>query len=161
MARRAKRESAAAGSPEKSDPLLVTREGVPRAYVTFLVKDLDRTVDFYGDAFDIVMFFTRDPSGRELALGDTGRTGVSVVTWELIDNSGLGPSPYMRRDAPEARLIISTTNLEAAMAKATAAGAVLVDRYRTRMEDVASFSDPDGFLIELRQPVANSPAEVD
>ena len=47
------------------------------------------------------------------------------------------------------------------MAKATAAGAVLVDRYRTRLEDVASFSDPDGFLIELRQPVANSPAEVD
>ena len=157
MARRTKRESAVAGSPEKSDPLLVTREGVPRAYVTFLVKDLDRTVDFYDDAFDIVMFFTRDPSGRELALGDTGRTGISVVTWELIDNSGLGPSPYMRRDAPEVRLIIPTNNLEAAVAKATAAGAVLIDRYHTRLEDVACLSDPDGFLIELRQPVVAPP----
>ena len=128
-------------------------EDVPRAYLTFLVKDLDRSVDFYREAFDVFMVPARNTSGRDLALGDTGRTVFAVVTSELMRNPGFELPPYVSRDAPEARLIILATDLDAAVAKATDAGAVLVDRYRTRLEDVARFSDPDGFLIELRQPV--------
>lgn len=125
------------------------------AYTILYVSDVKKTIDFYTRAFGFEPKFVHE--GGDYAELDTGGTTLSFSSHNLIKSLGKDPQAanYLK---PSFELAFVIDNVAAAVDKAVAAGAVLVQAPHDVPwgQTIAYVADINGFLIELCTPVASS-----
>lgn len=124
-------------------------------YTILYVADVPRTLAFYEAAFGLARRFLHE-SGDFGEL-ETGATALAFSSRRLMSELGKNPSmpdPH----APCCEIAFVTEEVGAAVERAVAAGAVLVQAPAQMPwgQTVAYVSDPDGFLVELCTPVAQA-----
>lgn len=126
-------------------------------YVIAYVADVPATVDFYERAFGLVRRFV-GPDG-DYAEMDTGATTLAFAGASLAHGNLASAGGYADLDPaappPGVTITLITSDVDAALAKAIAAGATpYVDAHRMPWgQTVAYVRDPDGVLVELGTPV--------
>lgn len=121
-------------------------------YTILYVDDVRKSLAFYAAAFGLETRFLH-PSGDFGEL-ETGSTALAFSSRELIRSLGKNPQPA-RPEAPCFEIALTTDDVEAALARAVAAGATL-KQPAERMpwgQTVAYVADIDGFLVELCSPM--------
>lgn len=122
-------------------------------YTILYVDDVAATLDFYARAFGIQTGFVHDSGDYgELA---TGETKLAFSSTALM--TALGKSPGRADPAtPVFEIAFETEHVAAAVARAQAAGAVVIQPARDEPwgQTTAYVADPDGYLVELCSPVA-------
>lgn len=121
-------------------------------YTILYVADVRKSLAFYAAAFGLETRFLH-PSGDFGEL-ETGGTALAFSSRELIRSLGKNPQPA-RPEAPCFEIALTTDDVEAALARAVAAGATL-KQPAERMpwgQTVAYVADIDGFLVELCTPM--------
>lgn len=122
-------------------------------YTILYVDDVAATLSFYERAFDLTRSFLHE-SGDYGEL-DTGLTRLAFSSRALMQSLGKSPG-RARRDAPVMEIAFETDDVAAALARALAAGATLVQGVTDMPwgQTVSYVSDPDNFLVEICSPVA-------
>ncbi len=125
------------------------------AYTIFYVTDVTKTIEFYEKAFDFKRKFIAETNEYgELATGDTT---LSFASTELANkNLSKGFIESNTNNKPFAMEIGFTTNdVEGTMNKAIKAGALLVEKAKTKPwgQVVGYVKDLNGFLIEICAPM--------
>ena len=124
-------------------------------YTILYVEDVPATLAFYGKAFGLATRYTHE-SGSYGEL-ETGTTALAFVSHTLLRQIGKTPqSPVL--DRPTSEIALVTDDVAAAVARATAAGAKLVQE-ATPMpwgQTIAYVGDRNGFLVELCTPVTHA-----
>jgi catechol 2,3-dioxygenase-like lactoylglutathione lyase family enzyme len=125
-------------------------------YTVFYVADVRKTVDFYTEAFGLLIRYVH-PSGQYAEMA-TGETLLAFSGEELVKSSLLGELSYYR-NRPDAKPIgaqpaFIVDDLTAAIGKAVAAGAILVTKPDAKPwgQTVAFIRDINGVLVELCTP---------
>lgn len=121
-------------------------------YTILYVKDVARSVDFYGRAFGLDVDFVHEGGGY--AQMATGATVLAFSSHELITHLGKHPqSPDPARPCFEIALV--TDDVASAVTRAVAAGAILIQAPQDMPwgQVVAYVADLDGFLVEVCSPV--------
>jgi lactoylglutathione lyase len=126
------------------------------AYTILYVQDVTSTISFYEKAFGFKRkFITPGNDYGELTTGDTI---LSFATVKLAKtNLSAGFTESNLKSKPFGIEIGFTTNdVEKVVSTAVKAGAVLVEKPKTKPwgQVVAYVRDPDGFLIEICTPVS-------
>lgn len=121
------------------------------AYTIFYVKDVTATITFYEKAFGFKRKFIAETNEYgELA---TGNTTLSFAATNLANkNLSKGFIESDAKNKPFGMEIGFTTNdVEKTVDKAIKAGAILVEKAKTKPwgQVVAYVKDPNGFLIEI------------
>ena len=124
-------------------------------YTILYVEDVPATLAFYGKAFGLATRYTHE-SGSYGEL-ETGTTALAFVSHTLLRQIGKTPqSPVL--DRPTSEIALVTDDVAAAVARATAAGAKLVQE-ATPMpwgQTIAYVGDCNGFLVEICTPVSHA-----
>lgn len=123
------------------------------AYTILYVQDVPATLAFYEQAFGQRQRFLH-PEGDFGEL-DTGGTALAFSSLALMERLGKSPRPALA-GAPSAEVAFTTDDVPAALARALAAGAALVQAPEQMPwgQTVAYVHDNNGFLVELCTPVA-------
>ena len=122
-------------------------------YTILYVADVERTIAFYEEAFGQQRRFVHESGYGEL---ETGETRLAFASFALAHSNG---TPFQETNpaatAPGFEVAFVTDDVEAAVARAVAAGARLVAPPKTKPwgQTVAYVRDLDGFLVELCTPV--------
>lgn len=121
-------------------------------YTILYVDDVRRSVDFYTRAFGLAVKFVHE--GGDFGELDTGGTSLAFSSRQLMTQLGKNPSRADAR-APCFEIALTTDDVPAAVERAVAAGAELIQRPEVMPwgQTVAYVADPDGFLVELCTPV--------
>lgn len=121
-------------------------------YTILYADDVRATLDFFERAFGWRRGMLHE-SGDYGEL-ETGATTLSFSSKRLMAELGKSPGTASPR-APVFEVAFETDDVPAALARALAAGAVLVQDVRDEPwgQTVAYVSDANGFLIELCTPV--------
>ncbi|TGG92473.1 VOC family protein [Natronospirillum operosum] len=122
-------------------------------YTILYVEDVRHTLAFYEAAFGLKRRFLHE-SGDFGEL-DTGTTALAFSTRKLLAELGKNPSAPIA-DSPCFEIAFVTEDVPAALKKAVAAGATLVQEPEDMPwgQTTAYVRDPDGFLVELCTAVA-------
>lgn len=126
-------------------------------YTILYVDDVRQTLAFYEQAFGLKTAFLHE-SG-DFGQLDTGATALAFSSRRLMAELGKNPAPAdLSRPCSEIALV--TADVPAALVKALAAGATLVQGAEQMPwgQTVAYVGDRNGFLVELCTPVAPSTA---
>lgn len=128
-------------------------------YTAFNVRDVDQTLTFFTEAFDMVRrFFHPEGDYGEL---DTGQTTLSFVANELAHANldAAGGFTESSADAPPcaASITLVTDDVSSAVDRAIACGAqpYVAPTEKPWGQTVAYVRGPDGILIEIATPVAS------
>lgn len=125
------------------------------AYTILYVPNVKRAIDFYVNAFGFKLKFAHE--GGDYAELYTGGTTLSFSAHNLIKSLGKDPqaADYHK---PSFELAFVTDDVAAAVDKAVAAGAVLVQAPHDVPwgQTIAYVADINGFLVELCTPVTGS-----
>lgn len=121
-------------------------------YTILYVDDVRRSVDFYTRAFGLAVKFVHE--GGDFGELDTGGTSLAFSSRQLMTQLGKNPARADAR-APCFEIALTTDDVPAAVERAVAAGAELIQRPEVMPwgQTVAYVADPDGFLVELCTPV--------
>jgi lactoylglutathione lyase len=123
-------------------------------YTILYVDDVPATLAFYGKAFGLATRYTHE-SGSYGEL-ETGATALAFVSHTLLRQIGKTPaSPDLHKPTSEIALV--TDDVAAAVERAVAAGAKLVQE-ATAMpwgQTIAYVGDLNGFLVEICTPVSH------
>jgi catechol 2,3-dioxygenase-like lactoylglutathione lyase family enzyme len=121
-------------------------------YTILYVENVQRSLDFYEAAFGLQTKFLHD-SGDYGEL-NTGSTTLAFSSHQLIRQLGKKPS---KSDAhsPCFEIALVTTDVAAAVQKAVAAGAELIQQPQDMPwgQTIAYVADQDGVLVEICTPV--------
>lgn len=122
------------------------------AYTIFYVDSVAASLAFYEKAFGLRTRFLHE--GGDYGELDTGSTTLSFSSRALMTQLGKHPSRADAR-APSFEIAFTTADVPAAVAKAVAAGAELIQRPQDMPwgQTVAYVADRDGCLVELCTPV--------
>jgi lactoylglutathione lyase len=121
-------------------------------YTILYVEDVRKTVDFYERAFGLSTKVLHEEG--DFGEMNTGATSLAFCSHALIRQMGKKPTHPNPR-APSFEIAFVTPDVDVALQRATAAGAVVVQA-PTVMEwgqTVAYVSDLNGFLVELCTPM--------
>jgi lactoylglutathione lyase len=121
-------------------------------YTILYVEDVRKTVDFYERAFGLSTKVLHEEG--DFGEMNTGATSLAFCSHALIRQMGKKPTHPNPR-APSVEIAFVTPDVDVALQRATAAGAVVVQA-PTVMEwgqTVAYVSDLNGFLVELCTPM--------
>ncbi len=123
-------------------------------YAILYVDDVPATLAFYGKAFGLGTRYTHE-SGSYGEL-ETGATALAFVSHALLTQIGKTPQPPAL-DKPNSEIAFVTDDVAAAVDRATAAGATLVQAPQAMPwgQTIAYVGDNNGFLVELCTPVAH------
>ena len=126
------------------------------AYTILYVRDVEKTLSFYETVFGLTRkFISPDKTYGEL---DTGETTLSFAAVTLAQsNLTAGFTESSPANKPFAMEIgFTTEDVEKAVNHAVKAGAILVEKAKTKPwgQVVAYVRDPDGFLIEICTPMS-------
>ena len=121
-------------------------------YTILYVDDVKASLAFYTAAFGFPVKFQHE--GGDFGELDTGGTSLAFSSRQLM--TALGKHPQKPDPAaPCGEIAFVTGDVPAALARALAAGARLVQEPEQMPwgQTVAYVADPDGFLVELCTPV--------
>ncbi len=124
-------------------------------YTIFYVEDVKETLSFYERAFGLPIGFLHE--GGDYGELDTGATKLAFSSRKLMSELGKSPSiPDPKR--PSCEIALETNDVAAALKKAVAAGATLVQEVRDEPwgQTTSYVSDINGFLVEICSPVASA-----
>lgn len=124
-------------------------------YTILYVEDVPACLAFYAQAFGFKTKFLSE--GDEFGELDTGATSLAFCSRQLLTTLGKRPQrPDLK--APCNEIALTTRDVPAAVARAIAAGATLVQAPEDMPwgQTVAYVGDPEGFLIEICTPVAGN-----
>ncbi|NMG50050.1 VOC family protein [Azoarcus communis] len=121
-------------------------------YTILYVEDVPASMSFYESAFGLQRRFLHE-SGDFGEL-ETGATALAFSSRRLMRELGKHPSKATA-NAPCFEIAFTTADVPAAVARAVAAGANLVQAPEDMPwgQTVAYVADADGFLVELCTPV--------
>ena len=121
-------------------------------YTILYVQDVKSSLDFYEKAFGFRTKFLHD-SGDFGEL-DTGATALAFSSRQLMTQLGKNPSAA-NATAPCFEIAFTTPDVPAAVARAVAAGAPLVQapEHMPWGQTVAYVADLDGVLVEICTPM--------
>jgi catechol 2,3-dioxygenase-like lactoylglutathione lyase family enzyme len=122
------------------------------AYTILYVEDVRKALDFYAAAFGLVVkSFHESGEFGEL---DTGATTLAFTSRELMRQLGKNPVAADAR-APTGEIALTTADVAAAVERAVAAGATLIQEPQVMPwgQTTAYVADLDGFLVELCTPM--------
>lgn len=117
-------------------------------YTILYVEDVAATLDFYGRAFGLPTGFLHESGDYgELV---TGGTKLAFSSRALMRELGKDPVPPQPK-APVFEIALETDDVEAALDRALAAGAQLVQapRHEPWGQTTAYVTDPEGYLVEI------------
>ena len=122
------------------------------AYTILYVDSVAASLAFYEKAFGLRTRFLHE--GGDYGELDTGSTTLSFSSRALMTQLGKHPSRADAR-APSFEIAFTTADVPAAVAKAVAAGAELIQPPQDMPwgQTVAYVADSDGCLVELCTPV--------
>ncbi len=124
-------------------------------YTIFYVKDVTKTIEFYEKAFGFKRKFVAGEN--EYGELDTGNTTLSFAAISLANtNLSKGFIESEVNKKPFGMEIgLTTDDVEKAMDKAIKAGAVLIEKAKTKPwgQVVGYVTDINGFLIEICTPM--------
>ncbi|MDZ4162095.1 MAG: VOC family protein [Burkholderiales bacterium] len=122
------------------------------AYTILYVDSVAASLAFYEKAFGLRTRFLHE--GGDYGELDTGSTTLSFSSRALMTQLGKHPSRADAR-APSFEIAFTTADVPAAVAKAVAAGAELIQPPQDMPwgQTVAYVADRDGCLVELCTPV--------
>lgn len=125
------------------------------AYTILYVQDVAKTVAFYEAAFGLARkFVAPDNDYGELLVGETTLSFASLALAQSNLTEGfIESSPNGKPFGIE--IGFTTQNVEEVLANAEKAGAVVVEKPKTKPwgQTVAYLRDLDGFLIEICTPM--------
>ena len=121
-------------------------------YTILYVADVRQSLAFYAAAFGLETRFLHE-SGDFGEL-ETGGTALAFCSRALLQQLGKNPAPPDVA-APCSEIALVTEDVGAAVARAVAAGARLLQAPEKMAwgQTVAYVADPDGFWVELCTPV--------
>ena len=124
-------------------------------YTILYVEDVPATLAFYGEAFGLATRYTHE-SGSYGEL-ETGATALAFVSHTLLRQIGKTPQPPVL-DKPTSEIALVTDDVAAAVGRAVAAGAQLVQEPKDMPwgQTIAYVGDINGFLVEICTPVAQA-----
>ena len=126
-------------------------------YTILYVEDVAATLSFYEAAFGLSRSFLHESGDYgELATGDTR---LAFSSRALMRQLGKSPGEA-RADSPVMEIAFETDDVAAALSRAVAAGASLVQDV-TEMpwgQTVSYVTDPNHFLVEICSPVVKPPS---
>lgn len=122
-------------------------------YTILYVANVRQTLAFYEKAFGLQTKFLHD-SGDFGEL-DTGATSLAFSSRQLMQQLGKNPQAPDSK-APCFEIALTTADVPAALTRALAAGAGLIEEPKEMPwgQTIAYVSDLDGFLVEICTPVA-------
>ncbi len=123
-------------------------------YTILYVDNVQRSLDFYAKAFGLAIKFLHESGGYgEL---DTGSTTLSFSSRQLMTELKKNPQPADHK-APCFEIALTTRDVPAAVTRAVAAGALLVQEAHDMPwgQTVAYVADLDGFLVEICTPMGD------
>jgi catechol 2,3-dioxygenase-like lactoylglutathione lyase family enzyme len=122
-------------------------------YTILYVDDVAATLDFYGKAFALATRFLHD-SGTYGEL-ETGATALAFASRTMLRELGKTPLPPVLAQ-PTSEIALVTADVPAAVERALAAGATLVQAPKAMPwgQTIAYVGDINGFLVELCTPMA-------
>lgn len=124
------------------------------AYTILYVENVKQTLTFYEKAFGLsIKFIHESEDYGELA---TGNTTLAFSSLELMTQIGKNPSSP-NAESPAFEIAFTTDDVNAALKKALAAGAALVQDAEDMPwgQTTAYVRDLNGFLVELCTPIAS------
>ena len=123
-------------------------------YTILYVDDVATTLDFYGKAFALPTRFLHESGGYgEL---ETGATALAFASRTMLREMGKAPRlPVL--EAPTSEIALVTDDVAAAVERAVAEGANLVQEPRDMPwgQTIAYVGDINGFLVEICTPVTH------
>jgi len=120
------------------------------AYTILYVEDVATTLDFYSRAFGIEHKMLHEAGDYgEL---QTGETTLAFASRQMLQDMGKTPAAPSN---PTFEIALTTDNVEAAVERAVAAGATLVDAPKAMPwgQTIAYVSDNSGFMVEICTPM--------
>jgi lactoylglutathione lyase len=124
------------------------------AYTIFYVENVKRAIDFYVAAFGLSPKFLHE--GGDYGELETGATRLAFSSRKLMQELHKNP---LKADAhkPSFEIAFSTDDVAAAVTRAVAAGAELIQAAKQMPwgQTVAYVADVDGFLVELCTPMSS------
>ncbi|WP_029007941.1 VOC family protein [Azospirillum halopraeferens] len=126
-------------------------------YTILYVEDVAGTLDFYQRAFGLAVGFRHD--GGDYGELVTGGTKLAFSSRRLMRSLGKAPAAADPK-APVFEIAFETGDVAAAVARACAAGAVLLQDAKVEAwgQTTAYVSDPNGYLVEICSPVPAVPS---
>lgn len=138
-----------------SSKCLVILSMIKFAYTILYVKDVTLAIEFYENAFGFQRkFISPDNEYGELLTGDTTLSFATISLAESNLSDGfIHSNPQAKPFGIE--IGFATENVEETFANALKAGAIAVEKAKTKPwgQVVAYVKDLDGFLIELCTPM--------
>ena len=121
-------------------------------YTILYVEDVSSSLDFYQRAFGLERGFLHESGDYGEVL--TGETKLAFSSRALMRQLGKTPKPASP-DGPTFEIAFETEDVEAALTRAVAAGATLIQKARAEPwgQTTSYVSDADGYLIEICSPV--------
>lgn len=122
-------------------------------YTILYVDDVASTLDFYGKAFALPTRFLHE-SGTYGEL-ETGATALAFASRTMLREMGKTTQPPVL-SAPTCEIALVTGDVAAAVERAVAAGATLVQEPKGMPwgQTIAYVGDINGFLVELCTPMS-------
>lgn len=121
-------------------------------YTILYVDDVPATMDFFARAFGLEPSFLHESGQYGEML--TGQTKLAFSATALMRQLGKNPQPAVA-GAPCFELAFETGDVPAAVGRALAAGATLVQGAEEQPwgQVTAYVNDPNGYLVEICSPV--------
>ena len=125
-------------------------------YTILYVEDIPRTIAFYEAAFGLTRRFVHEAG--DFGELDTGATALAFSSLRLMTELGKNPQRASAR-APSFEIAFTTPDVAAAVQRAVAAGARLVQAPEQMPwgQTVAYVADINDVLVELCTPVGPPP----
>ena len=125
-------------------------------YTILYVEDVPRTIAFYEAAFGLTRRFVHEAG--DFGELDTGATALAFSSLRLMTELGKNPQRASAR-APSFEIAFTTPDVAAAVQRAVAAGARLVQAPEQMPwgQTVAYLADNNDVLVELCTPVGPPP----
>ena len=124
-------------------------------YTIFYVADVEATLSFFENAFGFERGFLHE--GGDYGELVTGETKLAFSSTALMQQLGKNPATP-KSDAPTFEIAFETDDVAAALERAIAAGATLVQGVREEPwgQKTSYVADPNGYLIEICSAVQPS-----
>ncbi|MDP3655145.1 MAG: VOC family protein [Rhodoferax sp.] len=121
-------------------------------YTILYVQDVKSSLDFYEKAFGFKTKFLHE--GGDFGELDTGATSLAFCSHTLLTQLGKNPAAPSAK-SPCFEVAFTTPDVPAAVARAVAAGAPLVQAPEDMPwgQTVAYVADLNGFLVEICTPM--------
>lgn len=126
------------------------------SHVIFYVKDMQATLKFYENAFDIKTRYIHE--GGVYAELETGATSLAFITEKAIDT--MLPGGYYKNDPAKmpagCEIVFTSANVQETFENAIKAGATKVSNPEVKPwgQTVAYVRDPEGILVEIASVMA-------